>query len=584
MDFTHLFIEEKYLKTIGWTLTHSVWQILLISLLLWFTLKIVPKQASNLRYGTALFALILICSVSSWTFIHHLQQYDKNQSAISSSLKFDFPETDKINSTHTLHKGSALGSQVFGDYLPSQLEQHLPYLVNLWILGALFYLFRLIGSINDLKQLHKKHHEPVSQLLLKKVNNLTASLGIFRKVKVLKSPFVHVPITYGLFKPIILLPTSLALSIQPAQLEAIIAHEMAHIKRYDYLVNLFQSTLEVLFFFHPCFWWINAVIHEERENATDDLALSIGIRPQDLAYGLAEVANHSSYRTPEMALAASTDRNLTLQRIKRILGRSTPPLKLSPLITITMILTLIISTILLVGAQGPDSNHNQEPLLLTHINSQNIAWRETIPSKPHHVVMASAEQDTIPSVKSTKGPHLTDMPSLELTPAPQMDFNFDFPSLKDFPPVPPVNIENFSLPNLEIKIQADSIEKIASELEKLKGDNSPKAKARVETLKSALAKLEQNMEVFSRAFEGKMENWQEKHGEAMKKFETEMKVWGEKMKEHEKTWEAAIAPKMKEFENKMKVWEKENAPRIKEFEEKMKIWEEKNREKVESMN
>src|SRR5690606_3909979 len=96
---------------------------------------------------------------------------------------------------------------------------------------------------------------------------------------------------------------------------------LAHIKRNDYPVHLFQSGLEVFFFFHPCFWWINQVVNEERENATDDLALATGVCSHDLAHGLAEVANYSNNPAPDMALAASASKHKTLQRIKRILGK-----------------------------------------------------------------------------------------------------------------------------------------------------------------------------------------------------------------------------------------------------------------------
>src|SRR5690606_32268766 len=224
---------------------------------------------------------------------------------------------------------------------------------------------------------HKKHHQPVSNTILSKVDSLAASIGIFRSVQVLKSSLVHVPVTYGLIKPVILLPASLAFSISPGQLEAIIAHELAHIKRYDYLANFVQSVMEVLFFFHPCFWWINRFIQEEREIATDDLALSIGINANDLAHGLAEVANQCSFPTPEMALAASENKKFTLVRIKRIMGKPTSSAKVSPLLPITMIFALIISSIIIVGAQEQETKRN-DVSLLTHIKNDSAPWEKPI--------------------------------------------------------------------------------------------------------------------------------------------------------------------------------------------------------------
>src|SRR5690606_23924410 len=219
-------------------------------------------------------------------------------------------------------------------------------LVNLWMLGALFYAVRLLGSFYDLHKLHRKHHESVSSVWLKKVDSLSAALGLYHKVQVLTSTLVRTPITYGYLKPVILLPASLVFSLSPAQMEAIIAHELAHIKRNDYLVNLLQSCMEVVFFFHPCFWWVNQLVNQERENATDDLALAAGVSSYDLAYGLAEVANYSGSPAPDMALAASGNNHTTLQRIKRILGHKASSPKLSPLIPLTMLLALITASAL----------------------------------------------------------------------------------------------------------------------------------------------------------------------------------------------------------------------------------------------
>src|SRR5690606_15029945 len=325
---------------------------------------------------------------------------------------------------------------------------------------AAFYFIRLAGCLYDLEKLHKKHHQPVSNALLQKVGNLSASMGIFRSVQVFKSTLVHVPVTYGLIKPVILLPASLAFSINPEQLEAIIAHELAHIKRYDYLANFVQSVMEVLFFFHPCFWWINRFIREEREIATDDLALSVGINANALAYGLAEVANRSNSPTPEMALAASENRNLTLLRIKRIMGKPISTPKLSPLLPTTMIFAFIISSIIIVGAQEQESK-NSNALLLTHFRNDSAPWKEPIDVKFGRV-MVKTNQDTIPSKEKPKAPHMEEMPKLELTPAPKMDV--EIPAIPEIPPVPPAPIAKFNFPNIDVKVQSDSLGKMAREL------------------------------------------------------------------------------------------------------------------------
>lgn len=573
MDFTHLFIESKYLEAIGWTLTHSVWQIGAISLGLWLLLQFIPKKAANVRYMAALLSLGLVCTVSAWTWIYEMELSEK--SAIYGSYS-------EINSRefspHLIQADSPterisedLGIKVF---LSNQINMYLPYLVNLWILGALFYWVRLMGSLYDLNKLHHRHHETASPYLLKKVSSITASLGIYRKVTVLKSTLIHTPITYGILKPVILLPGSLAFHMPAEQLEAIIAHELAHIKRHDYLTNIFQSVLEILFFYHPGFWWINNIIMEERENATDDLALSLGINAKDLALGLAEVANHSLLRTPEMALAASSNKQLTLLRIKRILGRSTPSQKFSPLMTITMILSIIITSMLVVGAQSPTLNQKTEPELLTQLKFKTIDINETLMIRPKQVLVL---QDTVVKKKTGK----SEPPSLELTPVPKMDFQI--PQISETPPIPPTPMIDVDFPSVDFHIQSDTLQKIARQLEELEDDDSPEAQSKKEKLQSALKKVEENLEALSDSFSLKMEHWEEKHGESFKKFEMDMELWEKKMEEQEKIWESTFAPKMKEFEEKMKEWEKENAPRIKEFEEKMKNWHKDKEGKIESM-
>src|SRR5690606_12201797 len=195
MDFTQLFIGEKYLEAIGWTLAHSVWQIALISVLLWLIVQVIPRKSSQWRYVTAFAALIFIFVASCWTFIYQLDHFEKDIPAISPSQNVN------VEKTFIFVSDSFIESQSFGTFFASQLENYLPLIVNLWILGAAFYFIRLAGSLYDLEKLHKKHHQPISNAILRKVGNLSASMGIFRSVQVFKSTLVHSPVTYGLIKP-----------------------------------------------------------------------------------------------------------------------------------------------------------------------------------------------------------------------------------------------------------------------------------------------------------------------------------------------------------------------------------------------
>ncbi|WP_186757575.1 M56 family metallopeptidase [Echinicola salinicaeni] len=635
MEFINELIHEEYIEAIGWTLLHSTWQIVTVSLLLWLILKFTKSKSSNFRYFAGIGSLIIITFASIWTFTLVLkipQEHASQSSAILINNEYNF--TTVANSTEpTVVNGESKG--ILDRVWYSRMEALLPTIVNLWLLGALFYLVKLSGSLFDLRNLHKKHNQEVPDQLVKRVNSMIAAMEFYRKVKVLKSSLVHVPITYGVIKPVILIPAGLLFNTTPQQLEAIIAHELAHIKRYDYLINILQHCLEIFFFFHPCFWWINEVVRTERENACDDVVLDLGFTPQELAHGLAEVAEHAHASTPEMALAATGPQNHTLNRIKRILGLQTPKEKLSPLISLTMLVSLMVSASLVMGAIPSEENLLSNDYLLTDLKSKTIvkAWHFPCPdevneqniniksaikttkntsesgNKNSKIILQrendyeieiisnrekqplvkinkrvihtnTVDSDTVPNKVVINNSINADdpMPVLELSPVPQMDVQ-----IPPMPPMPPMEGIEFVPPlpeiQLEITEEASKISEIAIELAQMEMDTSIMDVQRKKELEQELKKVEAKMEVKAQVMEEKMAEWEKKHSKSMKEWEAKMEAWNKKMEAKQADWETAYAPKMEEFQKKMENWERENEPKIKEFEEKMKAWEKRQLER-----
>ena len=145
--------------------------------------------------------------------------------------------------------------------------------VVIWL--SLFSL-QMIRLLRELARLRSVRREaiPAATDWTQKVLHFGRALGISRPVRLLESALVQVPVTIGHLKPVILLPLGLLTRLSPEQVEAILWHELAHVRRWDYLVNILQSVVEALFFFNPALRWISALIREERENCCDDLALS----------------------------------------------------------------------------------------------------------------------------------------------------------------------------------------------------------------------------------------------------------------------------------------------------------------------
>src|SRR5690606_10566358 len=185
MDFTYFLFGETYLTAIGWTLAHAVWQIALISGLLWLVLTFMPKKASQKRYAVGLLALGMIFTVSCWTFVGQLKVVIESQPETFATVQMN--QTPVAVQVYSPRSSDLLEEPLAMTYLAEKVEILLPYLVNLWVLGAIFYSVRLVGSIYDLQKLHRKHHEPVTKMLLRNVDSLSAAMGLYQKVQVMKS-------------------------------------------------------------------------------------------------------------------------------------------------------------------------------------------------------------------------------------------------------------------------------------------------------------------------------------------------------------------------------------------------------------
>ncbi|QDH79263.1 M48 family metalloprotease [Echinicola soli] len=608
MDFINDFIHESYLQAIGWTLIHSIWQVVLVSLLLWAGLRSIPHKASNIRYWAGLGAMLMIAVASGITFSMVLETPSPTGATASISMSIADTKNLQVATPRyeiTAHTSPTDSSVLDQTWLPG-LEHYLPALVNLWLLGALFYIFKLSGGLLDLRSLNKKHRQSVPDPLIKKVNGMIAAMGFYRGVKVLKSELIHVPVTYGFLKPVILIPAGLLFCTPPRQLEAIIAHELAHIKRYDYLVNILQRTMEVFFFFHPCFWWINEMIDTDREHACDDLVLSLGYSPGELARGLAEVAEQAQTATPEMALAATGNQHSFLNRIKRILGKEQNKEKISPLITLTMLISLMVSASLVMGAIPAKENIFSDNYLLTKIEHKSTYKKVSLPCQ---VIEPCNEAENTPEIvknttktyayhyaygtdttpapkakahKNTPAPVDDPMPVLELSPMPDMDFE-----VPPVPAVPPFEGMNFVPPmpafQLDITEEAMELANLSIKLSQLDGEDSEEAQQKRKVLQAQLEEVQDKMEAKTEIYEEKMKEWEAQHESKMEEWEAKMEAWSKEMEAKQSEWETAYEPKMEEYEQKIEAWEKASEPKIKEFEAKMEAWQERQLERQEKL-
>jgi beta-lactamase regulating signal transducer with metallopeptidase domain len=204
----------------------------------------------------------------------------------------------------------------------SILQTNLPLVVGIWVLGCAILFSRLILGylwVNSLKNSPKNQFDEKLTMVLE---TLKLKMNITKSVQVKVSSMVSLPMIMGVLKPVILIPACLVSGFSQQQLETILAHELAHLKRHDFLLNGLQSVLDVIYFFHPAMWLLSAQIRKERENCCDDMALEVSGSKLLLAKTLVQL-QETTY-TPKLAMAFGKKSYSLLERVQRIVGISSP--------------------------------------------------------------------------------------------------------------------------------------------------------------------------------------------------------------------------------------------------------------------
>ena len=214
----------------------------------------------------------------------------------------------------------------WGERVRSVLELRLAWVVAVWLLGVVILSLRLCGQWLWAQRAKSHGVRPVGNSWQGRLCDLAGRIGLRRPVRLVESAVAQVPLVIGHLRPVILLPAWRLTGLTPGQLEAILIHELAHIRRYDYFVNLVQTVIEILLFYHPAVWYVSRRIRAERENCCDDLA--VAVTGDRLAYVRALVAMEELRQaSPPLALAVGGSG--LLQRIRRLVDRPDPRVRLS---------------------------------------------------------------------------------------------------------------------------------------------------------------------------------------------------------------------------------------------------------------
>ena len=312
---------QTMVQGVGWTLLHFLWQGLVIAALLAIGLRLLRRGPAQYRYLAGCAALLLMALAPLVTFQLVLKQDEPPPLPVVEPMVPDAPApVERVAPPAvTLPKIVVTATpEARAQKISWRLEPFLPWLVAAWLLGVGGLSCRLFAGWLQIRRLRRADAEALADGWPDKLAELARRLGVNRPLRLLRTACVEVPTVIGWLRPVILLPAACLTGLTPAQLESIIAHELAHIRRHDYLINLLQSAVETLLFYHPAVWWVSRRIREERENCCDDLVVEVcGDR---VGYARA-LATLEELRPASAQLALAAGGAPLLQRIRRVLGQ-----------------------------------------------------------------------------------------------------------------------------------------------------------------------------------------------------------------------------------------------------------------------
>jgi beta-lactamase regulating signal transducer with metallopeptidase domain len=314
-------------------LLHLLWQGVVVAFLLWIALAALRKSSANARYivSCAVLALLAVLPlVTAWV-------------AYTRPIA---PQRVPMVRVPIVRVPIALPVTALVPPIPARfdwLALAQTWMVPAWACGVLILSIRLLCGCAKVSTL-KRTGDAAEPFVLAMIARLSERVGVTRSVRVLISSLTDGPSVIGALRPVILLPAATLLGLAPAQLEAVLAHELAHIRRFDYLVNIVQMLIETLFFYHPAVWWISSRIREERELCCDDIAVrccgdAVGYARALTAIERIRVMTHSN-EVPSLALGVKD--GPLMYRIQRLLGATPREQALSRLPGVFAILLAIV--------------------------------------------------------------------------------------------------------------------------------------------------------------------------------------------------------------------------------------------------
>lgn len=360
-------------EALGWTLIHLCWQAGAVAAAYYLLSIALARRSAESRYLAALSSLLVLFALAAGTFAW---EFDSDHVLLTSQAASNLSAPLTVNEPQFASPGRLASPTQLRHVTLSNI---LPWIDGLWLAGVLALSVRSLGGWWYLRHLRLSAIALAPPAVRASFDRICKALDLHRAVALRLSDGIDSPMTMGALRAVVLVPLSAITSLGPEELEVVLAHELAHVRRADFFWNILQTIAETLFFFHPAVWWISVKIRHERELCCDDLALKICPNPVTYAHALYRLEEHRSrHLRLAMALDGHASQRTLLIRIARILGEPMTRVSKSRLRPISLAATCAGLVVLLVPL----------PRLMASLNQATEP-----PSRP---MISSTPQPTMP--------------------------------------------------------------------------------------------------------------------------------------------------------------------------------------------
>jgi beta-lactamase regulating signal transducer with metallopeptidase domain len=326
------------IQAFSWMLIHSLWQGLLLAIVSGIILVATKTSGARLRYNLVAVQFLIFIMACCGTFV-----WEWYKPAVDGAV----PLAGAIGGgASQLFNLDALSVRQFAQTCINYFTANAPMVVLLWSVLFIFRSVKMMGGLVYIHRAKNKYTYAPPAGWQDRVTALCQKLQLSKTVRLLESGFVRVPMVIGHLKPVILIPAGLIAGLPAEQIEAVLLHELAHIRRHDYIVNFLQTIAETVFFFNPGLLWMSSMLRDERENCCDDMALALTQNKRGFVQALISFKEHSLYGA-NYAVAFPGKKDHLLNRVSRIMGNKNKTLGPSEKVFFMMgiiILSVVVAT------------------------------------------------------------------------------------------------------------------------------------------------------------------------------------------------------------------------------------------------